>query len=320
MPHQTGTPTLLRDVIPDVGAVVKILESNAPYTPLGGWFIPGADEEVPTRAMWFQNDWVHADLQVPGSDLFTWHEGVTAAALEFYDAEVAVPHTLYVNLMAAIEKCGPAHTDNPVFQGRSRTNTPMWLLRTMFWSGLFDRWAIRQATSIWWMNDVEGGAFRYWPDGPDSSPHRHIGNMENTALVGDNHGMFHQVEPVGPFDEGTRLVTGRAELAPAGDGSGDWTVTDRGEIRYRAPLESFRISVLWKAHIYKTEEERLLAESAPLSLEETAQIFSEDLLAKGSDLRLDLERLEDPSQMAAFAAVYPEAQPVEAGPSIFDAY
>ena len=86
------------------------------------------------------------------------------------------------------------------------------------------------------------------------------------------------------------------------------------------PLESFRISVLWKAHIYKTEEERLLAESAPLSLEETAQIFSEDLLAKGSDLRLDLERLEDPSQMAAFAAVYPEAQPVEAGPSIFDAY
>ena len=320
MHHQTRTPTLLRDVIPDVDSVVKILESNAPYTPLGGWFIPGADEEVPTRAMWFQNDWVHADLQVPGSDLFTLHERVTAAALAFYDAEVAVPHTLYVNLMAAIEKCGPAHTDNPVFQGRSRTNTPMWLLRTMFWSGLFDRWAIRQATSIWWMNDVEGGGFRYWPDGPDNSPHRHIGNMENTALVGDNHGMFHQVEPVGPFDEGTRLVTGRAQLSPAGDGSGDWTVTDRGEVRYRAALESFRISVLWKAHIYKTEEERLLAESAPLSLEETAKIFSEDLLTKDSELRLDLERLEDPSQMAAFAAVYPEAQPIEAGPSIFDAY
>ena len=70
MPHQTGTPTLLRNVIPDTGAVVKILESNAPYTPLGGWFMPGADEEIPTRAMWFQNDWVHADLQVPGSDLF----------------------------------------------------------------------------------------------------------------------------------------------------------------------------------------------------------------------------------------------------------
>ena len=100
MHQETGAPTLLRDVISDVSAVVKILEENAPYTPLGGWFMPGADEEVPTRALWFQNDWVQADLRVAGSDLFTLHERVTAAALEFYDAEVAVPHTLYVNLMA----------------------------------------------------------------------------------------------------------------------------------------------------------------------------------------------------------------------------
>ena len=320
MHQETGAPTLLRDVIPDVGAVVKILEENAPYTPLGGWFMPGADEEVPTRALWFQNDWVQADLRVAGSDLFTLHERVTAAALEFYDAEVAVPHTLYVNLMASIEKCGPAHTDNPVFQGRSRADTPMWLLRTMFWSGLFDRWAIRQATSIWWMNDVEGGAFRYWPDGPDHPPKRHIGDMANTALVGDNHGMFHQVEAVGPFDSEPRRVTGRAELAPANDGSGDWAVTDRGAVLYRAPLEAFRISVLWKAHVYKNEKERRLLEADPLSLEDTARIFADDLSAKGSDLRLDLERLDDPALMAAFAEIYPEAQPIEAGPSIYDVY
>jgi len=39
----------------------------------------------------------------------------------------------------------------------------------------------------------------------------------NTALVGDNHGMFHQVGPVGPFDRGTLRVTPRAELAPAAE-------------------------------------------------------------------------------------------------------
>jgi hypothetical protein len=39
--------------------------------------------------------------------------------------------------------------------------------------------------------------------------------MANTALVGDNHRMFHQVEPVGPFDAGTRLVSASAELALA---------------------------------------------------------------------------------------------------------
>jgi len=56
-------PILLRDVIEDVGDVVGLLERNAPYTPLGGWYRPDADLEVPDSPMWFQNDWVHADLR-----------------------------------------------------------------------------------------------------------------------------------------------------------------------------------------------------------------------------------------------------------------
>jgi len=320
MKPDTPPPRLLDDVIPDVGKVVEILASAAPYTPLGGWFWPGQDEAVPTRAMWFQNDWVHGDLKVPGSDLFLDHPEVTQAAKEFYGAEVIVPHTLYVNLMVGVEKCGPAHTDNPVFEGRNRGNTPMWLLRTMFWSGLFERWSIRQATSIWWMNDVEGGGLRYWPEGPDRPPTRHFGRMANTALVGDNHGMFHQVEEVGPFGLPSQLVTARAELAPARDGSEDWEVLDRGEVVYRAPLAGFRISVLWKAHVYDSEEDREARQSRELSLEEVARILSEDLGTKGSTLRLDLDCLDDPLQSEAFSEVYPEAHPIDAGPSIFDAY
>jgi hypothetical protein len=244
--HYSDPPILLRDVIDDPGEVVALLERNAPYTPLGGWYRPDLDPDTPTSPMWFQNDWVHADLAVPGADLFLRHPRVMQAARDFYGAEVVLPHSVYVNVMAAIERAGPAHTDNPRFQGRDRSNTPMWLLRTMLWSGLFDRWAIVQATSIWWMNDVEGGELRYWPDGPEKPPRRHCGAMANTALVGDNHGMFHQVGPVGPFDEGTRLVSPRAELAPLDDGSGDWGVSDRGAVRYRAPLARYRVSVLWK--------------------------------------------------------------------------
>lgn len=320
MPHHAAPPTLLHDVIPDLNAVLSILEQNAPYTPLGGWFRPGQEDEVATSPMWFQNDWVHADLAVAGSELFLWHKEVTAAAKRFYDAEIILPHTVYVNLMAGIDKSGPAHTDNPVFEGRNRTNTPMMLLRTMFWSGLFERWAIRQATSIWWMNDVEGGGLRFWPDGPEKPPHRHVGNMANTALVGDNHGMFHQVEPVGPFGSEPRLVTSRAELSPAADGTGDWTVNDRGKTRYRAPLENFRVSVLWKAHVYRDEDERRSRQADILSLEDVAQFFSDDLAAKGVDFRPDLSRLDDPLQQRALAEFYPEAKPIDAGPSIFDHY
>ncbi len=317
MIHYSDPPILLQDVIEDVGDVVRLLERNAPYTPLGGWYRPGVDADVPSSPMWFQNDWVHADLRVEGSELFLFHERVTQAARDFYDAEVIVPHSVYVNLMAAIEKSGPAHTDNPRFHGRDRSNTPMWLLRTMLWSGLFDRQAIVQATSIWWMNDVEGGGFSYWPDGPDQLPSEHLGEMANTALVGDNHGMFHQVGPVGPFDEGTRLVTPRAELAPTG--SGTWAVTDRGKVRYEAPLEEIRVSVLWKADVYRNEAEQRRQMADTLSIPDVARIFDADLGAKGVDVRFDLEKLEDPGLIAAVSAVYPEATPTGKAPSIFDA-
>ena len=133
------------DVIDDVGDVVRLLERNAPYTPLGGWYRPDAELDVPNSPMWFQNDWVHADLQVDGSELFLHHERVAQAARDFYDAEIVLPHSVYVNLMVAIDRAGPAHTDNPRFQGRDRSNTPMWLLRVMFWSGLFDAHVIVQA-------------------------------------------------------------------------------------------------------------------------------------------------------------------------------
>ncbi len=319
MIRHSDPPILLRDVIEDVGDVVRLLERAAPYTPLGGWYRPGVDLDAPTSPMWFQNDWVHADLRVEGSELFLFHERVTQAAREFYDAEVIVPHSVYVNLMAAIGKSGPAHTDNPRFHGRDRSNTPMWLLRAMLWSGLFDRYAIKQATSIWWMNDVEGGGLLYWPDGPDEPPREHVGDMANTALVGDNHGMFHQVGPVGPFDRGTLLVTPRAELAPTADDTGEWAVTDRGEVFYRAPLERYRVSVLWKADVYRDEAERRRQMADRLSIPDVARIFERDLEQKGAAVRFDLERLEDPGLAAAVNAVYREAVPVGKRPSIFDA-
>lgn len=317
MIHYSRPPVLLRDVIEDLGQVVGLLERNAPHTPLGGWFRPGLDPDAATSPLWFQNDWVHADLRVEGSELFLHHERVLQAARDFYDAGLIVPQSVYVNLMAAMSTAGPAHTDNPRFHGCDRTNTPMWLLRAMLWSGLFDRHAIVQATSIWWMNDVEGGALYYWPEGPDEPPRQHVGDMANTALVGDNHGMFHQVGPVGPFDRGTLLVTSSAQLAPLADGSGEWAVTDRGEIRYRAPLERYRVSVLWKADVYRDEAERRRQMADPLSLADVTRIFDRDLEEKRAGLRFDPERVGDPGFVAAMRAAYPEAIPVGRAPSIF---
>lgn len=305
-----AAPVLMRDVVADLDKVLALLEAQAPYTPLGGWYSPGADPDARTRPMWFQNDWVFDTFVAPGSEIFLHHEGYLQAAKDFYDAEVVEPTSVYVNLMAAICEGGPAHTDNPRFHGRDRTNTPMWLLRAMLWSGLFEDAEILQATAIWWMNDVEGGALQYWADGPDNPPHVHVGAMANTALMGDNHGMFHQVGPVGPFDRGTVRVTSRAELAPAGSGTSDWVVRDRGEDIYRAPLTDFRVSVLWKADVYRDEQARDRGRAHPLSLADVADRFNADLEDRGAAIRFDLDRVDDLSMKAELATVYPEAVPV----------
>ena len=68
--HYADPPVLLRDTIDDLELVVGLLERNAPYTPLGGWFRPGSDTDAETSPMWFQKDWVHADFALAGSDLF----------------------------------------------------------------------------------------------------------------------------------------------------------------------------------------------------------------------------------------------------------
>jgi hypothetical protein len=311
-------PVLMHDVIDDLDAVVRLLGSQAPYTPLGGWFSPGADPHARTRAMWFQNDWVHDDFAAAGSDLFLHHEGYIEAAKQFYGAEVVEPRSVYVNLMAAMAESGPAHVDNPKFHGRDRTNTPMWLLKTMLSSGLFEQFEILQATAIWWMNDVEGGGLYYWPDGPDRPPREHAGAMANTALIGDNHGMFHQVGPVGPFDEGTRRVSPRAELAPVADPTGDWAVIDHGDLVLQVPLASYRVSVLWKADVYMSAEQRAQRVRDVLSMHDVADAFNEDLRNRGSTARFDAALLDDPGLKAALTAVYPEAAPTGAMPSVFD--
>jgi len=309
--HYAKPPVLLRDVIGDHDAVLDLLVDNAPYRPLGGWFRSENRAEIASLPLWFQKDWVHADLMVPGAELFLHHEHVINAARSFYDAEVIVPHTIYVNVMGPTAAHGPAHTDNPVFRGLDRTNAPMHVLRAMMWSGLFDEWAITQATSIWWMNDVDGGGLLYWPDGPDAPPSRHEGNVANTALVGDNHGMFHQVAPIGGADGLAPLVTSEAELGP--NGAGDWAVVDRGCEMWCAPLENYRVSVLWKAHVYENDAARMRVAHDALDLASVVAIFNEDLARRGDALHLTMAGIVDPARRDELRRAYAEAVPLGAG-------
>jgi hypothetical protein len=114
------------------------------------------------------------------------------------------------------------------------------------------------------------------------------------------------------------LVSPRAELAPAADDGGEWEVRDRGALRFRAPLDAYRVSVLWKADVYPNEDERARQCARALSLEDVARVFDADLAARREPLRFDLACLGDAGFAQAVAELYPEAAPLDALPSFFD--
>jgi hypothetical protein len=74
---------------------------------------------------------------------------------------------------------------------------------------------------------------------------------------------------------------------------------------------------LWKADVYRTAEERDGRAAHPLSMQDVADTFDDDLARRGSPLRFDLTRLDDPALRDGLAAVYPEAVPVGALRSAF---
>ena len=104
----------------------------------------------------------------------------------------------------------------------------------------------------------------------------------------------------------------RLREAPARRDSG-LTLVDGGREVWRAPLEQYRVSVLWKAHVYATEAERTRVEHDLLTLDEVVAIFNDDLARRGDPFRLTSASIVDPATRDELRRAYPEAIPVGAG-------
>ena len=95
-------------------------------------------------------------------------------------------------------------------------------------------------------------------------------------------------------------------------------VTDHDEKIYEAPLNEYRVSVLWKANVYTNIEEQKHKQANPLSIKDVLTIFNADLEEHGHDLRLTKDNIEDKSIIAEMTQIYPEPKPVHALPSVFE--
>lgn len=310
-------PIAIDRVLPDPGLLRRLVEQHQPYLPVQRYFQNDAEYEAisggrtPIIAPNFRGDWAYDRPLVEGVEPFLFHEGFTQAARQIFGGGVVRPQQVYANLTWQLPFTqGAGHTDVPSFRGVDRRTTSTSLLTVMCHSGLFERWQVPIATAVAWFYEGEDGGFQYWPDGPERPSRIHEGAIFNTAFVGDNDFMFHRVRPVGRREDGLpRGLTLKTELRRV-DGS-LWEVRDGEALIGEFDYPALRISVSWKAMVFRDDEDarRFDREEDALNHDQAFELFYADLASRGVDFQRPSDPLRDPDLYRVLAATYLEAPP-----------
>ncbi|NCY15898.1 MAG: hypothetical protein EBX39_03860 [Actinobacteria bacterium] len=312
------TATRISPAYDDVDAVLSVVRSTGPYWPLANY--AGNDAEMAalgSRPVVILPPWFRQDIAAGGRPLVAGGEVILDNS-HFIDAARAVygpdcivrPLNAYVNIMGPTPFPFMPHLDVPAFRGFTRAEHPIWLLKVMQNSGLFERWRIRIATAVSWFYEGEGGDFHYWPEGPTGPRMTEAPPMRNVSIVADNEATFHGVAPVGPAD--ARMPRGIDSHSRMVRGDGGWDVIDAdGGVITSFTDEEVRITVSWKADIFADAAEARRADSGEdaLDLDTVIDIFQTDLRARGEQIDRPTGGVLEESWVALIAATYPENPP-----------
>ena len=326
----TETPTTairLQPAYADPAAVVAAIRGAAPYWPLARYAANDAERvatgaDADTRSFvppWFRMDFaLGGEVLVEGAEVILDNPAFAAAADEvFGGGNVVVPDTVYVNVMAPTAFAFVPHLDVPAFRGARRDVLPVWFLKQMRASQLFEEHRIRLATAVSWFYDGPGGEFHYWPAGPDGPGAVERPPFDNVAVVADNEATFHGVAGLGDPARMPRSLTANAEMARHGDahGAGEWVITEAGAEVDRYPDAEVRMTVSWKAEVYRDEAERaaVLDGADDLDLDRIVEVFLADLAERGLDHHRPpadhAAMLVDETWIRTLTAAYPDPPP-----------
>ena len=289
MEFRCRKPLAITPVLEDPTLIQDLLEETAPHYPVQRYFTNAAEmrsQSGPSAmiiASNFRGDWATLEEKKEGIEPLLNHAPFREAAARLFGSEHVVPWGVYSNITWQIPfDQGAGHTDVPAFIGVDRTWCPTWLLNAMGHSGLFEEERVDIATAVSWFYRGRDGGFTYWPEGPSASARIHEGNIFNTALMGDNDRMYHRVRPTGERSRGllTDLsLTSRLEH----DGGDQWAIRTEERTDAEMAFADLRVSVSWKAYVYRDEAHRRQHESgrSGLSLDRVVDRFRTDLETRG---------------------------------------
>lgn len=241
---------------------------------------PDDEATAMSRTNYFRETYAYGeDKRVAGIEPFMEHAQMLAAAKRFSGCDNVVPAIVYANLLVPGQELA-IHTDVPEFRGANRKNAPQWLLVCMLHSGLFDAWRIPILTCVSWFGAARGGAFTFYPDGPQGA-RQAINAQHNSAILVDTDTVFHGVERVDNNQPELSRIGHEAQLRFLG---GDqWQLYNDGEVvaDYRWP--QIRYSISWKGYCFRDQRARQAWEthSDDLAMEQILDVFEEEMRRRG---------------------------------------
>lgn len=312
------TATRISPAYEDPTAIVELIRSAGPFWPIGNY--AGNDAEMAAlgsrpqefRPPWFRQDFVReGEILVDGAEIIFDNPRFRAAAHAVYgDDAIVRPTHVYVNIMGPTPFPFQPHLDVPAFRGFTRADQPIWLLKVMHNSGLFEDWRTKIATAVSWFYDGVGGDFHYWPDGADGVEGVESPPFRNVSIVADNEATFHGVAPLGP--PGSRMPTGIDRHTQLVRDEGRWDiVSSDGNTIASIADDDARITVSWKADVFLSADEARMADEGIdiLDIDRIVEIFQADLEERGVAIDLPADPLHDQTWVALLAATYPEHPP-----------
>lgn len=233
------------------------------------------------RTNYFRETYAYGDeVKAPGVEPFMNHPALAETAKKISGVERIVPAIIFANILIPGQELA-VHTDVPEFRGANRKVTPQWLLVTMLHSGLFDEWRIPITTCVSWFGKSKGGAFAFYPEGPDGKAEA-IQSNHNSAIVIDTDEVFHGVERVYETKPDLPRINNKTcRLHFMGDDQ--WQLRDGDDVLGDYDWSELRYSISWKGYCFKDEAEEALWRSGSddLSIEFILNRLEDDLRAKG---------------------------------------
>lgn len=295
--HIRSKPVHVPQVFADPDRIARTLLERGPYPTACEFHGMQETGGAMLRYPWF--------LTMAYDEPFLRIPSFEAAAREAFACEIVRPLHCTFNFTHSPE-LQPPHIDLPVFRGMSAPEFPVWLLMNMSYSRLFQDWMVPVASGLVWLWRGRGGEFEYWPDGLEGPSRRVAPPMWNIGLMSDNEAMWHRARPM-PIAADERLPAAGLQASDKLHYTAEgWEIRDgERQVANLSPSE-LRISLLWKAYVFKDEEHLASFEDhgLDLDLDQVVDIYLTDLRAKGAAVRRPADPLSDPDWRRQLQAVY----------------